>query len=77
MKHPLFEESESNYFWCEHCERVYTALDWVNNSWCCPSGDCGGDALDAVPWLRSWLDRCGHSEYPDIPVVGGRYIFTR
>lgn len=78
MKNPLFGEDtdESDYFWCEHCERVYRAMDWASNNWRCPGGECGGDALDAIPWRRDRLDKYGHPEYPDFPVIGARYSFS-
>lgn len=76
-------EPEPEFYWCLHCERVYSASEWASKKWHCPSGDCDGGRLDAWGWDRTGpMDdrelagqnlRDRHPEYPVVPERGKVY----
>ena len=60
---------KSEYVWCLHCERVWTAKALRNGE--CPH--CGASPMDIQPWTREDMPRNVHPGYPEVPNVGGLY----
>ena len=62
--------SLAEWVWCPDCERVHKRQDWEDRDLSCPSPNCDGAGLDAIPWE----DVCErHPEYPQVPQAGARY----
>lgn len=58
-----------SYRWCKHCERVWTAQDWIHHDGC-PSRSCKAWVMDYLTWSDVLVIV---EDYPLRPVIGRSY----
>jgi hypothetical protein len=76
-ENPSNKETHGQLTWCHQCERVNRTKDWEDNKWNCPDSNCNGCVSDAFPWVKGYLPRIVHPEYPDFPEIGRCYPSSR
>lgn len=69
-----FDTVPEDYYWCLHCQCVWSREEWEKRDLACPGAGCDGGAFDMLRWSKVRRDRV---IWPAVPVSGSEYRIHR